>query len=192
MDVGSVSNTPPVGSTVESTRPLSPVQLVLQKHADSLVNPNTETNEDGETESFFDSEFFMQAKVAQLQGQLEFFSRMPGYIGDAAISSIETEIIDLFDKMKKISDKQTAKLDEQTAHLEELKRQELLEKSVLTPEQLLERAQARANGEDVPDFNPVDPDDPPPEIKLDPDIFSVEELLERAKAAADGSVDITV
>jgi len=191
MDIGSVSHTPPGGSTPESTRPLSPVQLVLQKHEASKVNPNVETNADGETESFFDSEIYLKAKVAQLEGQLDFFSKMPDYIASGAMDSIEAEIIEFYNKIKEKSDAQTAKLDEQEAKLEEQALQKRLEKSVLTTEQMLERAAARARGEDVPDFNPDDPFDSPPKEKFDPDVLSVEELLKRAAEAA-GSVDISV
>jgi hypothetical protein len=179
VDIGPVSNTSLESGTTQ-TLELSPVQRALKENEEKNANPLEKSGQ----ESFFESDQFLYAKIAQLQGQLDFYANVPSGVSDGAISSISAEIDGLFTKIREKSAEQNKKAAEAEEKLAEQNRARLEAKSILTPEQLIERAAAKARGEVVEDFDPVFPDEQQDETKLDPSILSVEQLLERAKAAA--------
>lgn len=143
---------------------LSGVQKLVQAQADKTKKA---------AEPYTEQDWYIRLKVQQLRFQLDFYSRLGGGISDSAMNSIEAEIKGLLQKQQ---DKIKAADAESAAKQKELEEAQAASKSLVpSADELLKRAKARANGEDVPEFNPDDTG------QTDP---AVDALLKKAKEAA--------
>lgn len=111
-----------------------------------------EASDPAKTEPYTEQDWYLRAKVAQLRGQLDFYSKLGSGISDSAMNSIEDEIKGLLKKQADKIKASTAEADAKKKELDEKTAAEALEKSIPSADQLLKRSQSRINGEDVPDF----------------------------------------
>lgn len=154
----------------EDTVELSPVARLLQEQ---------EARDPSNQESYFESDAFLQAKVSQLRGQIATYSTLPGLDPDGSAMAGLTQQVNAIiqlqqDRLRETNEEAAAKqkeLDEKNAEAARLA-------SIPTAEQLLERAAARVNGEDVAPFGAETAED----RVNDP---AVEALLRRSREAVD-------
>ena len=142
MAVGSVTSGTVVSSTsIRGEDSVSAVKRLLQPQEDAAAQAQT-------AEPYTEQDWYINAKVAQLKGQIYTFSNFPGLDPSGAImDSLTKEVNDLVSKqqakMKKSQDEAAKKQAELDA-LEEAKKN-----APLTADQLLERAKKRAAGEPI-------------------------------------------
>ncbi len=140
MAVGSV--TPDAGATPTTpTADLSPVQKLLKQKQDAAAKISADP--------YTEQDWYINAKVAQLKGQINLYSTLPGLDPNGAIMEGLTEEVNALvtkqqDKIKKSQAEAAAK----QAELDRL--QEEKKNAPLTAEQLIERAKLRAEGKALP------------------------------------------
>lgn len=100
---------------------------------------------------YTEQDWYINLKVTQLRFQLDFYSKLGGQLGQQAMSSIEKEIKGLLQKQ---ADKVKKTNEEADALQKQLAEQEAAAKALVpSPEEFLQRAEARARGEFVPEFS---------------------------------------
>ncbi len=181
MAIGSVSNTlsTSMGLAAQSG---SAVQRVLKAQEDSKP-PASE-------EPFTEQEWYLRAKVAQLQGQIDFYSNVPSGVSDSAMSSIQAEINGILTQLQEKADAKSAEAAAKQKEVLDAQAAAKLAAEVKSPEVLLARAKTLATGGSV-----GDPPDAIDDIEAASDVLSVEQLLKRSKDALaqkrGGTVDTT-
>lgn len=145
MAVGSVtSGAGATTTTTTSTADLSPVQKLIKQQQEEAARYKVGTDDEPYTEQ----DWYINAKVAQLKGQIYTFSNFPGLDPSGAImDSLTKEVNDLVSKQQaklKKSQDEAAKKQAELDALEEAKKN-----APLTADQLLERAKKRAAGEPI-------------------------------------------
>jgi hypothetical protein len=131
---------------------LSPVAKMLaaqQKAADAKKTSS----------SYEDQDWYLKAKVSELRGQLDFYSRLGGDIANNAMSSIESEIKGLLQKQQDKLAATKADSAAKQAELDKQKAQDAVDSSVPSAKDLLDRAKTRASGGSVAVFAPQTDDD---------------------------------
>jgi hypothetical protein len=118
---------------------LSPVARLLKQEA--AAKPDTST-------PYTEQDWYINAKVAQLQGQLNMYSTLPGLDPSGAImQSLEDEIYGLVEsqqaKLKKSQDEAAAK----QAELDKLNAEKA--NAPLSAEKMLERSKTLASGQEI-------------------------------------------
>lgn len=142
MAVGSVTSGTVVSSTsIRGEDSVSAVKRLLQPQEDAAAKAKT-------AEPYTEQDWYINAKVAQLKGQIYTFSNFPGLDPSGAImDSLTQEVNELVGKQQaklKKSQDEAAKKQAELDALEEAKKN-----APLTAEQLLERAKKRAAGEPI-------------------------------------------
>lgn len=168
MAVGSVTSGAGATPTTTSTANLSPVQKLIKQQQEEAARYKVGTDDEPYTEQ----DWYINAKVAQLKGQIYTYSNFPGLDPSGAImDSLTQEVNELVGKqqakLKKANEEAAAKQAE-LDRIEEEKRN-----APLSAEDLLARAKLRAEGKE-------------PEAELSDE---VKKLLEKSKGAL---VDKTV
>lgn len=146
MAVGSVtSGAGATTTTTTSTVDLSPVQKLVKQQQEEAARFKTGTD----SEPYTEQDWYLNAKVAQLKGQIYTYSNFPGLDPSGAImDSLTAEVNDLVSKQQaklKKSQDEAAKKQAELDALEEAKKN-----APLTAEQLIERAKLRAEGKELP------------------------------------------
>ncbi len=139
MAVGSV--TPDAGATTTSTSTadLSPVQKMLKLQQEEAARNKVSSD------PYTEQDWYVNAKVAQLKGQINLYSNLPGLDPSGAIMDGLTEEVNAL--VKKQQDKLKASQAEAAKKHAELDRIEEEKKNApLSAEQLIERAKLRAEG----------------------------------------------
>ncbi|MCM2343771.1 MAG: hypothetical protein NDJ24_04345 [Alphaproteobacteria bacterium] len=160
MAVGSVTSG--AGATPTNTASLSPVQRLIKQQEDEAARYKVGTDDEPYTEQ----DWYINAKVAQLKGQIYTYSNFPGLDPSGAMmDSLTAEVNELVGKqqakLKKANDEAAAKQAE-LDRLEEEKRN-----APISVEDLLARAKLRAEGKE-------------PEAELSD---AVKKLLDKSKGA---------
>jgi len=124
---------------------------------------------------YTEQEWYLKAKVAQLKGQIELYSNLPGLDASGALmDQLTKEVNELVTKQQKqLKEAQKAAADKQ-AELDKIKNDPA--RFIPSADQLLQRTKDRLAGKEVGDFNP---DAPKSGVSSD-----VQKLLDNAKAAA--------
>lgn len=120
------------GDTVE----LSPVARLLQaRQAEQSRAP----------EPYTEQEWFINAKVAQLRGQIELYSNLPGLDPSGEyMKALEKEVIDLVRAQQKKIAAADAEAKKKQAELDAIEQERL--NAPLSADELLKRAKLRAEG----------------------------------------------
>lgn len=177
MAIGSVTSGTVVSSSIVGPDTLSPVQQQLKQS--TAATPTGEKKE-----SFFDSEIYLRAKVAQLKSQINTYSTLPGLDpSGGVIDSLTKEVNELVAKqqakLKKSQNEAAAKQKE----LDEANAKKALEESIPNAEQLLQRSKDRAAGKQVDDW--IAPSDKKTGTgSASGDVISSDDMLKRAKENA--------
>ncbi len=146
MAVGSV--TPGAGATTTtttSTADLSPVQKLIKQQQEEAARYKVGTDDQPYTEQ----DWYVNAKVAQLKGQIYTYSNFPALDPSGAImDSLTQEVNELVGKQQAKLKKSQAEAAAKQAELDAL--EEAKKNAPLTAEQLIERAKLRAEGKELP------------------------------------------
>lgn len=141
MAVGSVTSDAGATATTTTTAELSAVQKVLKQKQDAAAKVSSEP--------FTEQDWYLNAKVAQLKGQINTYSTLPGLDPNGAIMDSLTQEVNAL--VKKQQDKLKKSQAEAAAKQAELDRVEQEKKNApLSAEQLIERAKLRAEGKPLP------------------------------------------
>ena len=145
MAVGSVTSGAGATTPTPPTENLSPVQKVIKQQQDEAARYKVGTNDEPYTEQ----DWYINAKVAQLKGQIYTYSNFPSLDPSGAImDSLTNEVNELVGKqnakLKKATDEAAAK----QAELDKLEEEK--KNAPLTADQLIERAKLRAEGKELP------------------------------------------
>ncbi len=126
---------------IEDTIELSPVQKILQAK---------EAQEAKASESYFDSDEFLQLKANQLRAQLAIYSNVPGLDPTGAVlNGIEAEIRDILEKQQAKLNETLEKSDEAQAKLAEQER--LAGLAPVSAEDMLAKVQGTAEKKKISD-----------------------------------------
>jgi hypothetical protein len=155
MAVGSVTSD--AGATT-NTATLSPVQKVLKAKEDAA--PKTSS------EPYTEQDWYLNAKVSQLKGQINLYSTLPGLDPNGAImEGLTQEVNALVGKQQEKLRKSQAEAAAKQAELDRLEQEK--KNAPLSAEALIERAKLRAEGKPLP-------------TEVSPE---VQKLLDKAKGA---------
>ena len=178
MTVGSATSGAVVPSTsIFGADSVSPVQQILKAEKDAAANTTANVSTHSST-SWQDQDWYLKAKVAQLKGQINTYSTLPGLDPSGAImDSLTKEVNELIKKqqakLKASQDEAAAKqaeLDKQTA-------QNKLDAQIPSVELALQRAKDKANGITVAPYTPPDP----AKGAASGDVLSSDDMLAHAK-----------
>lgn len=141
MAVGSVTPDAGAATTTTNTADLSPVQ--------KLIKQREEATRKVSSDPYTEQDWYVNAKVAQLKGQIQLYSTLPGLDPSGAIMDSLTEEVNAL--VKKQQDKLKASQAEAAKKQADLDRIEEEKKNApLSAEQLIERAKLRAEGKELP------------------------------------------
>jgi len=116
---------------------LSPVARALQ--ANQARNPQSQT-------PFTEQDWYINAKVAQLRGQLELYSTLPGLDPSGAVlQSLEDEIIGFVKKQQDKLKKSQAEAAEKQAELDRLEKERA--DAPMSADDMLKKTKAVVNGQ---------------------------------------------
>lgn len=132
-------------TTTTNTADLSPVQRLVKQQQDEAARYKVGTD----NEPYTEQEWYVNAKVAQLKGQIYTYSNFPsldpsGAIMDSLTQEVNALVTKQQDKLK-ASQAEAAKKQAELDALEEAKKN-----APLTADQLIERAKLRAEGKELP------------------------------------------
>lgn len=146
MAVGSVTSGAGATTTTSTTETtLSPVQKLVKQQQDEAARYKVGTD----SEPYTEQDWYINAKVAQLKGQIYTYSNFPALDPSGAImDSLTNEVNELVGKQRAKLKKST---DEAAAKQAELDKIELEKKNApMTADVMLERAKLRSEGKELP------------------------------------------
>ncbi len=139
MAVGSVTSDAGATATTTSTADLSPVQKLLKQQQEEAARNKTSSD------PYTEQDWYLNAKIAQLKGQINLYSTLPGLDPNGAIMDSLTEEVNALVKKQqdklKVFQAEAAKKQAELDRIEEEKKN-----APLTADQLIERARLRAEG----------------------------------------------
>jgi hypothetical protein len=146
-------------SNIYNPKALSPVQQLLnqQKAASTSASSDSSSSSTATSNSYEDQDWYITAKVAQLKGEINTYSNLPGLDPSGSIiDSLTKEVNDLVAKQQK---KLKAAQDEaaaKQAELDKQTKQAALDAQHPSVDTMLQRAKDGANGATVTAYAPPD------------------------------------
>lgn len=144
MAVGSVTPDAGATTTTTNTADLSPVQKMLKLQQGEAARNKVSSD------PYTEQDWYVNAKVAQLKGQINLYSNLPGLDPSGAIMDSLTDEVNAL--VKKQQDKLKASQAEAAKKQAELDRIEEEKKNApLSADELIKRAKLRAEGKPLPE-----------------------------------------
>lgn len=146
MAVGSVTSGAGASTTTtDTTESLSPVQKLIKLQKEEAARYKVGTD----SEPYTEQDWYINAKVAQLKGQIYTYSNFPALDpGGSIMDSLTAEVNDLVGRQQAKLRKSTAEAAAKQAELDKLEEEK--KNAPMTAEQLIERAKLRAEGKELP------------------------------------------
>lgn len=139
MAVGSVTPDAGATATTTTTADLSPVQKMLKLQQEEAARNKVSSD------PYTEQDWYVNAKVAQLKGQINLYSNLPGLDPSGAImDSLTDEVNALVQKQQEKLRASQAESAKKQAELDRLEQEK--KNAPLSAEKLIERAKLRAEG----------------------------------------------
>lgn len=139
MAVGSVTPDAGATTTTTTTADLSPVQKMLKLQQEEAARNKVSSD------PYTEQDWYVNAKVAQLKGQINLYSNLPGLDPSGAImDSLTDEVNALVQKQQEKLRASQAESAKKQAELDRLEQEK--KNAPLSAEKLIERAKLRAEG----------------------------------------------
>lgn len=184
MTVGSVSSSPVAATPVKTTPVQSDVQKLLAKSTASKT---------ASKESYTEQDWYLSAKVAQLKGQINTYSNLPGLDSSGAVmESLTQEVNALVMKQQEKLKAKQAEAAAQQKILDDAAIKKAKDETTPTVDMLLKRAKDRANGIKVEDYvAPVaQTSDNKKKNATASGVYTADQLLERSAKASDRGTSV--